>query len=244
MSSDDLKNQSKGDALIKLIAMGQIIYLVMQLCLRKAQALPSSLLEVMVVAFAACALLTYGLLLEKLQDMGVPRYIEASRYPTPLELAEIVLAGPVHPPMSRHAKMGMTTLSIHVGSGTIHPKPRGDVFASRAFLLGTILGGTIFGGIHCAAWDFEFPTPVERLLWRIACLVIVILPIPSLLSFGLPTSVQKYIAPMKKKREKTKDVQTQDALVMSILNGLVMVLALVYFVCRLFMLCEVTRALF
>jgi len=110
-SSNELKDQSKGDALLKLIAMGQIIYLVLQLCVREAQALPSPRLEVMVVAFAACALLTYGLLLEKPQGVGVPRYIEASRFLSSIEFAEIVLAGPLHPPMRRHAKKGVTTLS-------------------------------------------------------------------------------------------------------------------------------------
>lgn len=162
--SSELKDQSKSDALVKLIAIGQIVHLVLQLCLRKAQALPSSLLEVMVVAFAACALLTYGFLLEKPQDVGVPRYIEASRWPTSLEAAEICLAGPVHPRMSLHSKRGMTTPSIHLGSGNMHTRRRADSKQGRAFLLGSILGGTIFGAMHTAAWNFEFPTPVERLL--------------------------------------------------------------------------------
>jgi hypothetical protein len=243
ISSNELKDQSKGDALVKVIAMGQIIYLVLQLCLRKAQALPSSLLELMVVAFAACALLTYGLLLNKPQDVGVPRYLTASRSPTSIELAEIILAGPVHPPMSLSAKKGMTTLAVHLGKGDMHhteSRLRGDTIAGRALFLGSILGGTIFGAIHCAAWDFEFPTPIERLLWRIACLIIVILPIAN----SWPLILRKPFARVMKKMEKTKDVQTEAALLLTIGNGLLMAMFSVYFVCRLFMLCEVVRALF
>lgn len=29
-----------------------------------------------------------------------------------------------------------------------------------------------YGGIHLAAWGFEFPSPAESLLWKIACLII------------------------------------------------------------------------
>jgi hypothetical protein len=28
--------------------------------------------------------------------------------------------------------------------------------------------GSAFNGIHCAAWYFHFPTPIEALLWKIA----------------------------------------------------------------------------
>ncbi|KAI1087805.1 hypothetical protein F5B19DRAFT_486433 [Rostrohypoxylon terebratum] len=33
---------------------------------------------------------------------------------------------------------------------------------------GFILAGMIFGGIHCASWYSDFPTPTEQLLWRVA----------------------------------------------------------------------------
>lgn len=33
---------------------------------------------------------------------------------------------------------------------------------------GVAIGGVIFGAIHTAAWNFDFPTPIERTLWRIA----------------------------------------------------------------------------
>jgi hypothetical protein len=32
---------------------------------------------------------------------------------------------------------------------------------------GTIIGGAVFGGVHCVAWNFQFPTTMERLLWRV-----------------------------------------------------------------------------
>jgi len=34
-----------------------------------------------------------------------------------------------------------------------------------------------FGGIHCAGWDYLFPTYAEQTLWRVASLAVTILPI-------------------------------------------------------------------
>jgi len=44
------------------------------------------------------------------------------------------------------------------------------------FLLLLILGA-VFGGIHCAGWNFPFPTPTEQELWRVASLAVTITPI-------------------------------------------------------------------
>jgi hypothetical protein len=38
----------------------------------------------------------------------------------------------------------------------------------------------IFGGLHCLAWNFEFPTQAELISWRIASLASAILPATSL----------------------------------------------------------------
>lgn len=36
--------------------------------------------------------------------------------------------------------------------------------------------GSIFGGLHCLAWNFTYPTQIERTLWRIASLTIAVTP--------------------------------------------------------------------
>jgi len=37
--------------------------------------------------------------------------------------------------------------------------------------------GVIFGLIHCSGWDFSFPTYTEQKLWRVASLVVTVIPI-------------------------------------------------------------------
>lgn len=43
----------------------------------------------------------------------------------------------------------------------------------RPILIFSALIGAGFGSIHCAAWHFDFPSPVERILWQAASLSIV-----------------------------------------------------------------------
>jgi len=40
-----------------------------------------------------------------------------------------------------------------------------------------IVLGSIFGGIHCAGWNFPFPTYTEHKLWRVASLAVTTIPI-------------------------------------------------------------------
>jgi hypothetical protein len=51
--------------------------------------------------------------------------------------------------------------------------------------VGFILGGAILGACHCIAWNFDFPTPIERTFWRVAIIVIIsIMPLYYLLCVG------------------------------------------------------------
>jgi len=37
--------------------------------------------------------------------------------------------------------------------------------------------GVIFGGLHCIGWNFSYPTSYERTLWRVASLLITLIPV-------------------------------------------------------------------
>jgi hypothetical protein len=66
---------------------------------------------------------------------------------------------------------------------------KGDTrFASR-FIVIELLVGTLFGLIHCAAWNAHFPSTAELLIWRSCSLVIAATPSTITLMFGfLPLS--------------------------------------------------------
>ena len=68
----ELKDRSKGDSFIKGFAVLQITALVIQIIARSFQSLDTTLLEITVLASAACAIVTYILLWHKPQDVKVP----------------------------------------------------------------------------------------------------------------------------------------------------------------------------
>lgn len=54
---------------------------------------------------------------------------------------------------------------------------------SQADLVTSIIT-ILFGAIHCFAWSFEFPSETERLLWRIASVIITASPVVWATLFG------------------------------------------------------------
>ncbi|KAE8444555.1 hypothetical protein EG329_014479 [Mollisiaceae sp. DMI_Dod_QoI] len=172
ISEDELNDQSKGDFVAKGLAVVQVLYVIIQLIMRHAQKLPSSQLEVAAVSVAGCALVTYILVFKKLQGVNTPRYILAARYPTPEDILTIAEAGAQRPIafIWEATSYAIPNLALH------------DTGANwqnvSIFTWGGGFASSILGSIHCVAWNFEFPTPTERLLWRVASVLTTALPFP------------------------------------------------------------------
>lgn len=81
-----------------------------------------------------------------------------------------ILAMKTKTPMdsSRTFKIQVTDHQIEMISGDEYRKYPRPVFVG-AFL--------VVGGVHSAAWNFPFPSPTERLLWRIACVIVTCTPL-------------------------------------------------------------------
>jgi hypothetical protein len=53
-----------------------------------------------------------------------------------------------------------------------------DILQQRVLSFGCIvLAATVFGGIHCIGWSFDFPSHTEQLLWRISSISITGIPL-------------------------------------------------------------------
>jgi hypothetical protein len=49
-------------------------------------------------------------------------------------------------------------------------------------VLGCLFSLLLFGAVHCVAWNFEFPTELEMIFWRLSSIVTaVVLPVTWLL---------------------------------------------------------------
>ncbi|KAN0084437.1 hypothetical protein V8E55_007941 [Tylopilus felleus] len=77
-----------------------------------------------------------------------------------------------------------------VGADERHVRSQSDSSMTKAepldFYFG-LLGGTwlLLGGLHLIAWNFHFPTEAEKILWRVASLVLVAGPPASFILLGL-----------------------------------------------------------
>ncbi|KAF9057294.1 hypothetical protein BJ165DRAFT_20744 [Panaeolus papilionaceus] len=85
--------------------------------------------------------------------------------------------------------------------------PRLEKRPSNIMLGVTVVGATIFGGLHVFAWQFQFPTPVERLLWRISSLALTSLPA---LYFGCHLLTEYVFPEDEKSKGKSKEGDEKD----------------------------------
>lgn len=143
ISKAKLQYLSRTDHLAQLLAVGQVIWLIFDLIMRWFKHLPSSLLEILVLSQAVPALFIFIFQWYKPKDVRTREYIFTNRH------------------------FDRETFTENEG------RP-GDDFLERLNDLKIIVLITVLlvctQTINLFAWNFDFPTPTERLLWRIAAL--------------------------------------------------------------------------
>ncbi|CAG8013736.1 unnamed protein product [Penicillium olsonii] len=229
LSNESLNDRNKNSLIITILALGQIIWLLIQIIIRLAQDLPTSQLELLTLAFAVCSVFTYILLFNKPKDVQTSHTINAVRRPSTEELILIANAGPT-------AYMAVRQ-RISIPHDAIHQHTRG-LDQNQILLLGCALASIPFGAIHCIAWNFEFPTEAERICWHIASIITVgAFPLIFVFSCGFET-LEKSKKNMPSTRRKTwKCYLSNVFFVMIALTGGSYVIA------RLFMTVEAFRSL-
>ncbi|KAK4167813.1 hypothetical protein QBC43DRAFT_311480 [Cladorrhinum sp. PSN259] len=178
LAPHEITEMGKEDIVIKLIALFQVLWLIIEVVARSIKGLQTTQLEIAALAFAACTIFTYLFLFEKPKDAIQRTYLQATRELTSTEKRQICL---------RHSELCFQDLIFFSIPGEWRRPAttiRNDVYniESHLFCIGNSirihaedvglgLGGMIVGAVHCIAWNFPFPTYVEMLLWRICSLV-------------------------------------------------------------------------
>lgn len=238
VTAKELNDRSKGDALVKGLAVLHITWLVISVIARAVQKLAISQLEITVLAFSACALVTYLLLWYKPQDVKVPTYVDISSTLTREQIIQLAARSPVSTPMVH--QYWLHGVAIRAMADNVFPWSPGikfklsyvmkdHIFLNPIFV-GIAGGGVIFGGVHFAAWNFTFPTPIETLLWRISCTYLVMYPLLGTLIYCVVQEV-------------TRKCGVEDVKVDKMLRPLGRVTVPVYLLARVFLLVEVFRCL-
>ncbi|KAI0189909.1 hypothetical protein F4808DRAFT_467184 [Astrocystis sublimbata] len=182
VKEEDLQDKSKTDYFTKALATLQIAQLMLSLIARRIQQLAFSQLETLTLAFAICGVLTYICSWYKPQSVRRPIQVfllpnnelpqEIQRRPLD-SLWQILFNSDVfgnHRPLERIPNDNITRSKPY----EIH---------HALWVLALLTGG--FGSLHTIAWNSEFPTFPEKLLWRVATIISTVIPPAALLAIPL-----------------------------------------------------------
>ncbi|KAM6484149.1 hypothetical protein HDV62DRAFT_357541 [Trichoderma sp. SZMC 28011] len=204
IKEEEIRDKSKGDALVKIIALGQILWSIIQIIARAVRDLPVSPLEVAVVAYASCAVIIYVAYWNKPQRIGFAHTIQLDiqKTETPPEEGDIIpyeILQDLNGTGSRRffgamIKPGPAVLGAPISLDSINSnsvtednengEDTEDV-TNKVIPLIAALFAIPFGAIHAAAWNFAFPSAVELMLWRWISIYMIAAPLCTWLLFYL-----------------------------------------------------------
>ncbi|KAF4591287.1 hypothetical protein EYR40_009890 [Pleurotus pulmonarius] len=173
--TEDIEDKSKGDALAKLLALGQVAWFILQFIARSASHLTFTELEVATLSYASVSGLLYFFWWDKPLDIHQPISEESHDPLTSLTPGWLSFFS------------GWNLFHIH---GLVTEEP---VAPGQLNLLGSVLvmarrrdkhsfalcgiSSSLFGAIHCLAWHSAFPSAAESLLWRASSISVTVIPI-------------------------------------------------------------------
>ncbi|KAK8078269.1 hypothetical protein PG996_004439 [Apiospora saccharicola] len=190
MTEDDIGERTKQDWFVKVIATLQFLHLALSLIVRTSQGVAFSQLETISVGFTVCGAIIYLLYFYKPQGLQAyfvtgaqlvdPRRIGGNRqkllFKRKYDGFWDVLRN------KRKADEETDSLSKTV----VERIPNDNIPISQnqwahpgIFLLA--LTSALFEALHAIAWNFEFPTLVEKILWHIATIASAASPVAGLL---------------------------------------------------------------
>lgn len=181
LEKEDIEDKSKADWLLRAIAVSQILWLILNVATRHIAKLPVTQLEIATVAFSLMAAATYAANWWKPKDIVTPMVLNHSFSINADEDRRNFR------PFTKRLLTPSRTDDFYVVPGRI----KNDIIwiESETPLISGLMAmsSLVFGGLHCFAWNFDFPTGAELVLWRVASLASGALPTfalgVSLLSF-------------------------------------------------------------
>ncbi|KAF7370052.1 hypothetical protein MSAN_00635200 [Mycena sanguinolenta] len=182
LNEEEIMDKSKGDAFSKGVALLQGLWFTVQCLARVHQHLAITQLEIATLAFAIVNIFIWLLWWNKPLDVQWPIVLG----PSTLSHSQAI----IHVQFSRSDRFVGSIFGFDIDeygllSSTSMPSfwslPLSESHQIGVFGITTFVG-TVFGAIHCTAWNTIFPSAVEMWIWRSSSSAIA--AIPGLISLG------------------------------------------------------------
>ncbi|KAI0062757.1 hypothetical protein BV25DRAFT_1915884 [Artomyces pyxidatus] len=170
----EIRGWSQGDALSKTLAVVQTLWFVVQCIARAIEGLPITQIEIMTLAYTTITVAMYVAWWEKPQNVGSPVRV-AMKLPPPRPVMRRRWYRRVFYAIAGWQDV-FSNLREELRVPTFYGGNTGeDGNGSHADVV-ALCAAMVFGAVHCAAWNYAFPSHTERLIWRISSLAIVAVP--------------------------------------------------------------------
>ncbi|CAG9983117.1 unnamed protein product [Clonostachys byssicola] len=165
ISETQIERMIKQDAFLKVIAFLQISWIILSTSCRRYLRISTSQLEILTLAFAVCAVLTYLIRWNKPQNVEIWTEIpngskNLNQLSEPNRFFKTITY------LWRHG--GKHKRRAYFRNDTLRP-----YYLNSAFLPWLVVFMVAIGGLHLISWDFSFPSNTERDLWSLAPLPLV-----------------------------------------------------------------------
>ncbi|KAJ7319261.1 hypothetical protein DFH08DRAFT_754190 [Mycena albidolilacea] len=206
----DIEDRSKGDLLSKGVILLQGLWFTIQCLARVHQHLPLTELEVATLAFQFVNIFIWLLWLHKPLDVQQPillgpanEFVPLAKLPESRPLLHRIGAVPAALLGGYYSDLNFSAFTSVPSFWSTHKfgvGVPGSVGFTSKFIFIQFLVGTVFGLIHCTAWNVHFPSTAELLIWRSCSLVIAATPFTLTLVYILAALYSKLPLHWRRKR--------------------------------------------
>lgn len=162
VTKDDICDRSKNNTVAKLLTVAQTTWFLTQFIRRWVTQQPTTQLEVMTVAYTVLNVIIYAAWWNRPYSIGMP--INASSR-TQDEIPW------------RTNGVSIWDVGYLIGWGLENASGLEDIKSDLLPAWAFAIGGTLFGGLHCLAWRYDFPTRRETILWRVCAVYCTVYPL-------------------------------------------------------------------
>jgi hypothetical protein len=178
VKADDINDKSKSNALSKGVALSQGLWFMTQCIARHSQHLPVTQLEVATLAFAVVNVFIWFLWWAKPLDVEQPITIGPIEEPQDTEptTSPLILRDKFFGMLNGNYSPYLPTESTSVPIfWSLDSKEANDAEKNIPVYIECLLG-TVFGGIHCAAWNADFSSTIEMWMWNSCSSIVTAIP--------------------------------------------------------------------